>query len=160
DWRKSDTCTHLFDRGFTGHEHLDIFKIINMNGRLYDPVIARFFSPDPYVQMPDFTQNFNRYSYALNNPLKYTDPDGQWIHIVIGAVVGGIINLGIKAYQGKINSWGDGFAAFGIGAVAGAIGAATGGAAFAAAGGAAGGAGGFLQAQEEGQSERHFLRLY
>ncbi|MDR3046046.1 MAG: hypothetical protein LBU51_00330, partial [Bacteroidales bacterium] len=34
DWRKSDTCTHLFDRGFTGHEHLDIFKIINMNGRL------------------------------------------------------------------------------------------------------------------------------
>ena len=74
----------------------------------------------------------------------YVDPDGEWVHIVIGAVVGGVINLGIKAYQGKINSWGDGFMAFGIGAAAGAIGAATGGAAFAAAGGAAGGAGGFL----------------
>ncbi|GHT84110.1 hypothetical protein FACS18947_1080 [Bacteroidia bacterium] len=131
-------------RGYTGHEHLPELGLINMNARLYDPALGRFLSPDPYVQMPDFSQNFNRYGYALNNPLKYTDPDGEWIHIVIGAVVGGVINLGIKAYQGKINSWGDGFAAFGIGAAAGAIGAATGGAAFAAAGGAAGGAGGFL----------------
>ena len=48
---------------------------------------------DPYVQMPDFTQNFNRYSYCLNNPLIYTDPDGEWIHIAIGAIVGGVINL-------------------------------------------------------------------
>ncbi|KAF5049258.1 hypothetical protein DSECCO2_441570 [anaerobic digester metagenome] len=115
-----------------------------MNGRIYDPVLGRFLSPDPYVQMPDFTQNFNRYSYCLNNPLVYTDPDGEWIHIAIGAVVGGVINLGIKAYQGKINSWGDGFAAFGIGAVAGAVGAATGGVAYIAAGGGAAGAGGFL----------------
>jgi RHS repeat-associated protein len=50
----------------------------NMNGRLYDPVIGRFFSPDTYVQNPGFTQSFNRYSYALNNPLKYLDPTGQW----------------------------------------------------------------------------------
>ncbi len=31
------------------------------------------------VQLPDFTQNLNRYTYALNNPLKYTDPDGEWV---------------------------------------------------------------------------------
>jgi RHS repeat-associated protein len=65
-------------RGFTGHEHYPQFKIINMNGRLYDPVIARFFSPDKYVQQPYFTQSFNRYTYALNNPLKYVDRTGQW----------------------------------------------------------------------------------
>ena len=64
-------------RGFTGHEHYPWFKIINMNGRLYDPVICRFFSPDNFVQMPEFTQGYNRYSYCLNNPLKYTDPTGQ-----------------------------------------------------------------------------------
>jgi len=64
-------------RGFTGHEHYPEFKIINMNARLYDPVIARFFSPDNFVQMPEFTQGFNRYSYCLNNPLKYKDPSGN-----------------------------------------------------------------------------------
>lgn len=58
--------------------------------------------------------------------------------------VGGAINLGSKALQGKIHSFGDGLAAYGIGAAAGAVGYATGGAAFATAGGAAGGTGGFL----------------
>ena len=67
----------LTRRGFTGHEHYPELKIINMGGRLYDPVIARFFSPDNYVQIPEFTQSFNRYSYCLNNPLSYTDPTGQ-----------------------------------------------------------------------------------
>ena len=75
-------------RGYTGHEMLSEFDIINMNqrslsrsgesnGRLYDPVLGRFFSPDNYVQMPDNSQSFNRYSYCLNNPLKYTDPSGN-----------------------------------------------------------------------------------
>ncbi len=39
-------------RGYTEHEMLSEFDIINMNGRLYDPVLGRFFSPDNYVQMP------------------------------------------------------------------------------------------------------------
>ena len=37
----------------------------NMNGRLYDPVIARFFSPDNFVQIPEFTQSFNRYNCPI-----------------------------------------------------------------------------------------------
>ena len=90
NWTVNDTRTSfLFDRGFTGHEHLDRFRIINMNGRLYDPVIARFFSPDPYVQMPDFTQNHNRYSYCFNNPLMYTDPSGEFvISFLVNAIIG------------------------------------------------------------------------
>lgn len=64
-------------RGYTGHEIIPEFGIINMNGRLYDPVLGRFFSPDNYVQLPDFSQSYNRYSYCLNNPLKYTDPSGE-----------------------------------------------------------------------------------
>ncbi|MGB8490345.1 MAG: RHS repeat-associated core domain-containing protein [Bacteroidales bacterium] len=66
------------DRGFTGHEHLDQFGLINMNGRVYDPLTAMFLSPDNFIQSPDFTQNFNRYSYCLNNPLVFTDPSGFW----------------------------------------------------------------------------------
>ena len=120
-------------RGFTGHEHLTWFGLINMNARLYDPLLGRFLSPDPYVQAPDFTQNFNRYSYALNNPLRYTDEEGEWVHIVIGALVGGVANVlgNLKTCQGF---W-EFAAAFGIGAAAGAAVAATGGAAAAAGGG-------------------------
>ena len=68
----------LYDRGFTGHEHLFSFGLINMNGRMYDPVMSSFLSVDNYVQRPDFSQSFNRYAYCLNNPLRYVDPDGEW----------------------------------------------------------------------------------
>ena len=67
----------LFERGFTGHEHIRGVNLINMNGRLYDPVTSSMLSPDNNIQMPDFSQNLNRYAYCLNNPLSYTDPDGN-----------------------------------------------------------------------------------
>ena len=63
-------------RGFTDHEHLDEFGLIHMNGRVYDPVVGRFLSPDPFVQYPSNSQSYNRYSYVLNNPLSNTDPSG------------------------------------------------------------------------------------
>jgi len=47
------------------------------DARLYDPAVGRFLSPDPYVQNSDFSQSYNRYSYAWNNPLRYTDPTGE-----------------------------------------------------------------------------------
>lgn len=68
-----------FARGYCGHEMLNWFQLINMNGRMYDPVLGRFLSPDNYVQMPTSSQSFNRYSYCMNNPLKYTDPSGEVI---------------------------------------------------------------------------------
>ena len=106
-------------RGYTGHEMLSEFDIINMNGRLYDPVLGRFFSPDNYVQMPDNSQNFNRYSYCLNNPLKYTDPSGEFWNLIIGAAIGGIFNWASHGFQ--LNAKGLGY--FATGAVAGAVGA-------------------------------------
>jgi RHS repeat-associated protein len=75
----------LFARGYTGHEHLDDFGLINMNGRMYDPLLGRMLSPDNYVQAPDNSQNFNRYSYAMNNPLVYTDPDGEFFQALFFA---------------------------------------------------------------------------
>jgi len=47
-----------------------------MNGRIYDPKLGRFLQADPIVQAPKNSQNLNRYSYVLNNPLSYTDPTG------------------------------------------------------------------------------------
>ena len=116
--------TLFLGRGFTGHEHLAWFGLINMNARLYDPTLGRFLSPDPYVQAPGFTQNFNRYSYALNNPLRYVDENGEWIHILIGAIIGGVCNL--VANWGNCESIWEYMAAFGIGAAVGALSAAGG----------------------------------
>ena len=44
--------------------------------RLYDPEVGRFLSPDPLVASPTNPQAFNRYSYALNNPVTLSDPSG------------------------------------------------------------------------------------
>jgi RHS repeat-associated protein len=63
-------------RGFTGHEHMDRTGIIHMNGRIYDPLIGRFLSPDPIVQAPTYSQSWNRYSYVWNSPMSYVDPTG------------------------------------------------------------------------------------
>jgi RHS repeat-associated protein len=63
-------------RGFTGHEQLDNLNLVHMNGRVYDPIIARFLSADPIIQDPYQSQSFNRYAYAWNNPLNATDPTG------------------------------------------------------------------------------------
>jgi RHS repeat-associated protein len=62
--------------GFTGHEMDDEFNLINMKGRIYDPKIARFLTPDPIVSSPWRGNGYDRYGYVLNNPLRYTDPSG------------------------------------------------------------------------------------
>lgn len=74
------------DRGFTGHEHLDELGLIHMNGRVYDPVLGRFLSADPYIQYPESTQGLNRYSYVDNNPLSLTDPSGLFLGKVFKAI--------------------------------------------------------------------------
>ena len=96
----------------------------------YDPLLGRFLSPDrsalcdafvttwrkSYVQQPDNSQSFNRYSYCLNNPLKYTDPDGEFLHLIFGAIIGGTVNW--ATHGCKFNAKGLGY--FGVGALAGA----------------------------------------
>lgn len=64
------------DRGYTMHEHLDEIGVIHMNGRIYDPLIGRFMSADPFIQDPTNLQSYSRYAYVTNNPLALTDPTG------------------------------------------------------------------------------------
>ena len=66
------------DRGFTEHEHLDEMGVVHMNGRIYDPLIGRFMSADPFIQAPDSLQSYNRYAYVMNNPLTLVDPSGYF----------------------------------------------------------------------------------
>lgn len=73
EWSVIEAAT---SRGFTGHEHLDNLGLVHMEGRVYDPVLGRFLSPDPVVQAPFDTQGFNRYAYVRNSPLRHRDPTG------------------------------------------------------------------------------------
>ena len=104
-----------FHRGYTGHEMLPEFCLINMNGRMYDPVIGRFLSPDNYVQLGDFSQSYNRYSYCLNNPLKYYDPSGEIFWLIPAAIIvgSGVINAVMNSE--KIHNFGQACCYFGIG---------------------------------------------
>ncbi|MEN2486653.1 RHS repeat-associated core domain-containing protein [Flavobacterium sp. B11] len=67
----------VLDRGYTGHEHLQSVGLINMNARLYDPMLHRFLQTDNYIQDITNTQNYNQYGYVYNNPLLYIDPSGN-----------------------------------------------------------------------------------
>lgn len=86
------------DHGFTGHEHIDLFDMVNMDGRIYDPVVGRFLTPDPFVQAPDFTQSLNRYAYCLNNPLSLVDPSGySWISHNWKSIVSAAVGIAVGA---------------------------------------------------------------
>jgi len=101
---------NITPRGFTGHEMIDHAGIIHMNGRIYDSKLGRFLQADPNVQAPDNSQNLNRYSYVLNNPLSYTDPSGYFFKAIgnfvgkywrqIAAVVIGITTAGMANQLG------------------------------------------------------------
>ena len=109
----------LCDRGFTGHEHLSVFGIINMNGRAYDPMLSMMMSPDNYIQTPDFSQNFNRYIYCFNNPLSYCDPSGEWVEWLLYGIFNGTVNVICNLQY--IDNYREGALAFGAGFVYGCL---------------------------------------
>lgn len=117
-----DGTTDKFFRTYTGHEEIPYVGLLNTNARLYSPYLGRFYSPDPILTTKGNPLDFNPYVYARNNPMSYVDTDGEMPHIVaamlIGATVGGILNLADN--WGDINSLGDGFLYFAMGAGAGA----------------------------------------
>ena len=73
-----------------------------MNSRLYSPLTGRMISADNQVPDYGYSQAYNRYAYAYNNPLKFTDPSG---HFPVGFLIAGIV---IGAYAGGSlynNTW-------------------------------------------------------
>ena len=92
---------------------------IGYRSALCDAFIAKW--RKNYVQLPTSAQSFNRYSYCLNNPLKYVDPEGEYYGIddLIAALVGDSINVIVHVFSGDIHSFGQGAALFGVGALAG-----------------------------------------
>ncbi len=92
-------------RGYTFHEHLDMFDLINMNGRMYDTHLGIFLNADPLLQDPTNVQNYNRNSYVLNNPLKYTDPSGYASKGFAMPTFGGGFEPGENEQTNSWNRW-------------------------------------------------------
>jgi len=101
-WDYSTVPAYAYDRGYTGEELLKDFNIINLNGRLYDPLIGRMFSVDPVIGNAANSQSYNSYSYALNNPLKYTDNSGNdpALSMGLGAGFGGYAGYQVGKAKG------------------------------------------------------------
>lgn len=66
------------EEGYAGHDNLADTGLVDMEGRVYDPEVGRFLSPDPNVQYPFSSQGYDRYSYVNNNPLSLSDPSGYF----------------------------------------------------------------------------------
>jgi RHS repeat-associated protein len=81
------TSSSLTRASFTGQERDDDLGLIDMKGRVYDPLAGRFTSADPLIQNPFSSQGLNPYSYVFNNPVNYVDPSGlmstgEWIAFI------------------------------------------------------------------------------
>ncbi|MBI5389402.1 hypothetical protein HZB01_03420 [Candidatus Woesearchaeota archaeon] len=72
---------------FTGKEQEEGTSLYYYGARYYDAFLRRFTQPDKVIPNVYDPQALNRYSYALNNPLKYTDPDGKNPLLVVGALM-------------------------------------------------------------------------
>ncbi|HEY0924141.1 toxin TcdB middle/N-terminal domain-containing protein [Rheinheimera pacifica] len=116
-------------KGYTGHNMVNDFEVIHMGGRIYNPILGRFMQADPFIQAPSNLQNYNRYSYVLNNPMSYTDPSGYFFKSigkfvkkywrVIAAAVVTYVTAG--AASGWAASWGFAAGTMGNAVVAGAM---------------------------------------
>ena len=112
--------------GFTGHATDVLTGLTYMQQRYYDAEIGRFISPDPVGPEEDFVNHFNRYNYAQNNPVRYTDPDGRFVNFFVGAAIGAGIEVAAQVFvEGKSLSQLNGkniAIAAGVGAITGGVG--------------------------------------
>ena len=75
-----------------------------LNSRFYDPEVKRFLSSDVYAVVFAATNGItdkNLYNYCDNNPVMRADDSGHFWHVVIGAVVGGGMELAGQLMSGK-----------------------------------------------------------
>ncbi len=75
------------DFTYTGQRDLSGTGVMDYDARFYSPWLGRFLQPDTII--PDLAnpQSLNRFSYVLNNPVKYSDPSGHWWQIALAVVV-------------------------------------------------------------------------
>jgi len=78
-WRWPQEGTFPTEYRFTGQKLVDSAGgTYHMGARFYDSALGRWISADTLVPEPGSPQSFNRYAYALGNPLRFVDPTGYY----------------------------------------------------------------------------------
>jgi RHS repeat-associated protein len=104
--RGAQSGTWPSERGFVGGTN-DASGLVHLGAREYDPAIGRFISVDPIIDHKD-PQQMNGYSYANNNPLTFTDPDGKWwLPWLLGRLIA-LLKALLKALKGRGGKGGGG----------------------------------------------------
>ncbi len=84
--------------GFLGAMRDDSSGYTPLGARMYDPVVGRFLSADPVVDLADPVQQ-NGYAYAHNNPVTHSDPSGLSITLTASEIGAALIGAGLTAAQ-------------------------------------------------------------
>ncbi|WP_234439459.1 MULTISPECIES: ricin-type beta-trefoil lectin domain protein [Streptomyces] len=85
-------------KGFLGATNDDASGFTPLGARLYDPVVGRFLSADPIVDLTD-PQQSNGYAYAHNNPVTHSDPTGLAISLTASEKAAALAGAGLSAAE-------------------------------------------------------------
>ncbi|MFE9466349.1 RHS repeat domain-containing protein [Streptomyces virginiae] len=73
--RGTQPTTWTGEKTFVGGTKDNDSGLTHIGAREYDPLIGRFISVDPIMDLKD-AQQLHGYTYAANNPFTFSDPDG------------------------------------------------------------------------------------
>ncbi len=108
-----DKNPYLFSGKEYQNEVIDGTKLelYDFGSRFYDTEIGRWSAVDPALQL------VSPYGHCMNNPVCCVDPDGEFVHIIIGAATGGAAFMGAGGAAGGVGGFAAGFAGGAVGAV-------------------------------------------
>ncbi|WP_144551291.1 DNRLRE domain-containing protein [Peribacillus simplex] len=96
--KESGTFASQVPFRYAGYRYDPETKYYYLQQRYYNAEIGRFLTLDPILGDKDNPITQNGYNYADNNPVMFTDPDGQYAHLIIGAGI--VAYRGYKLYKG------------------------------------------------------------
>jgi len=98
NWQVVGDNAAPLNRGEEQSRNITVMYVSENGGMLFGNVTCTVDQIEYYVKDPTNPQNYNRYAYCLNNPLKYTDPSGEFIWAIAAMIL-------VAGYDLLTNNW-------------------------------------------------------